>query len=109
MTKINFREIAGYNHTPATQKTLCVCVDNAYEIKDYLKARGYRWDGVSREWVKASSYKDATSELLTVVMDNDLPVDVVEHWGSVVKSDIANKLEYDMDLVAKYKEYAETH
>lgn len=58
----------GWNNSPAGKETDLIAFSDCYEIKDYLKARGYKWNGIYRQWERP--YTNLTDELIDVVVDN---------------------------------------
>jgi len=45
-------------------------VSRSFQVKDSLKRHGYRYDGLSREWVKSIALDALPAELLTLKMNS---------------------------------------
>ena len=59
----------GYNNTAANKETALIVWFDAYEIKDALKADGYRFNGDSKTWEKPA---DDFNAFVRIVINNKL-------------------------------------
>ena len=59
----------GYNNTAANKETVLIVWFDSYEIKDALKADGYRFDGYNKTWEKPA---DDFNAFVRIVIDNKL-------------------------------------
>lgn len=93
-------------HDDLNNVNVFACMD-AYDHKDTLKAHGFRWNPLRKEWQKNySTYTELTTTMVDTMIACSLPYDAFEDLYAYSGSDIQNAMDdpanYDPASVEKF-------